>query len=81
MIEIILSGNFIDNNSLQSENADEGIDVMPVKYCNSSNANIPFPLNSVPIVVTAAASSYDSSPSPSVSQLVMQIAFTNASSN
>ena len=81
MIEIILSGNFIDNNSLQSENADEGIEVKPVKYCNSLNAYIPFPLNSVPIVVTAAASSYDRAPSSFLSQLVIQIVFTDASSN
>ena len=77
---VTLAGITIDANFEQSLNVLFGRLVSPVKYSSSSKLVIsPFPLNTMPRSVTAAASASDSSPSPSVSQCFKQIAFTFAS--
>ena len=54
--------------------------VTPVKYLNSSKLRMSLPLKTVPISVTAAASSYDN-PVPSELQLATQTASTALSAN
>ena len=57
-------------------------DFTPVKYFNSLNVVISlFPWNTSPKSATAAASFSLNSPSPSISQLATQIAFTFTSAN
>ena len=66
----------------QASKALVSIIVNPVKYCNSLKDVIELlPLNTLPNDVTEAASSSLSSPSPFVSQLATQRAFTFASAN
>ena len=79
-IHVSPCGNMMEARLVQPSKADSPITVSPVKYCSSSNEVIPvFPLNVSPRSVTAAASASLSSPSPLVSQLTTQRAFTLAS--
>ena len=58
------------------------MDFNPVKNCSSLKVVICLLfVKTSPISVTAAASSYDNSPSPSVSQFSIQIDFTTGSAN
>ena len=76
---VTLLGMVMDVREVHEPKALLSILVSPVKYCNSSNEVIFVPINTVPKLVTSAASDSLSSPSPLVSQWTTQLAFTLAS--
>ena len=81
-IVVTPSGMIIDFNWLQFIKAHKPIALSPLKYRNSSNDEmVAFSLKGLvlPRLVTAAASSSSSSPSPFVSQFATHIALTLAS--
>ncbi len=80
LMAVILAGRVIVVKLVHPSNAEEAIEVNPVKYCNSLNFRIVVLfLKTDPNEVTAAASVSLSWPSPLVSQLLKQRAFTFAS--
>ena len=80
-ILVICLGRDMFTRLAQSMNSSLAISVIPVKYSNSVNAKIREPLNAVPREVTAAASSYDNSPSPFSSQWSVQMSLALSSWN
>ena len=74
------SGKVIDCSIVQSLNSSDGIEVIDVKYWNSSKDLITLYRSKTPLNdFAAAASLYETSPSPSVSNAATQAFFTFAS--
>ena len=79
-MEVTALGIVMEARLVQELNSSSPMDVKPVKNCSSSKEVIPSSnINTPSKLATAAASVMFSSPSPSVSQLATQMAFTLAS--